>query len=430
MFKKYKNLRGGIHPLDHKEADVSVIRDIEINKGDEFFIPFIQHIGSPSVAAVHEGEEVIKGQLLAECGAGLGSRVHSSVTGIVKSVSTVPHYIFGNVPGCIIEVTETEGEYCRIKGGATLSETVKEAGIVGLGGAGFPTHIKLSPKNHIDTIIINGSECEPYLMCDHALMLNKPKNIIQGALLLKEYLKASACIIAVENNKKDCIIKLSELSSKYNGIDVVSLPVKYPQGSEKQLIYSILSKTVPSGGLPSDIGVVIQNVATVNAVYEAVNFSKPLYERVVTISGDTQNPSNYKIPNGMKVSDIFSRTSNPYNNGKVIFGGPMTGSSLSSLDIPVIKTTGGILQLNQKSREQIQPCIRCGKCSEVCVMGLVPRELEASFINNETEKNIKNGIMSCIECGCCSYICPSGRLLAETIKAGKKYAAKLIKEKK
>lgn len=424
-------LKGGIHPNGHKISDISSIKDFQVIEGDEFFIPFVQHIGSPASAVVKIGDEVERGQLLAECGAGLSSRIHSPVNGQVIDISQVYHPAIGQVSGCTIKAINNDtSNFKKLDGGSDLSDLARNAGIVGLGGAGFPAYIKLNPNKPIDTVIINGAECEPYLMCDHALMHAKYESILAGAQMIKEHVKAGACIIAVENNKKDCINLFKENSKKYN-IDVVSLPTKYPQGGEKQLIYSILGRTVPSGRLPADIGVLLHNVATVYAIYEAAVFSKPLFERVVTISGEVENAANYKMPLGVPVERFLERTGNKYKKGhKVIFGGPMTGGSVASLDIPVIKTTGGVLLLKNQKRHNILPCIRCGKCSEVCVMGLVPRELEQNFLHNLVEQNVDDKIMSCIECGCCSYICPSGRLLAETIKAGKKKAAVFLANKK
>ena len=424
------HLKGGIHPAGNKKADVASIKEFQISKGDDFFIPFIQHIGSPAVPVVNIGDYVEKGDIIAECGKGLSANIASPVSGIVKDISSVFHPAIGQIMGCIITADEDTGSFKKISGGAYLAEVALKAGIVGLGGAGFPTHIKLSPNKPVDTVIINGAECEPYLMCDHALMREKPENILKGALMIKEQVKASACIIGIENNKKDCIALLKQKAKDYN-IDIIGLPVKYPQGGEKQLIYSVLGRIVPSGRLPADIGVLIQNVATTNALYEAAVFSKPLYERVVTISGDVEHAANYRMPIGVPVERFLEGSHNKYRKGyKVIFGGPMTGSSVASLQIPLIKTTGGVLLLKKIKKQEVLPCIRCGKCSEVCVMGLVPRQLEQNFLNNDTSKNIDEKILSCIECGCCSYICPSRRLLAETIKAGKKRASIYLSAKK
>ncbi len=421
------HLKGGIHPKSYKISDISLIRDLQVIEGDEFFIPFIQHIGSPASVVVKVNDEVERGQLLAECGAGLSSRIHSPVYGKVIDISAVNHPTIGNVYGCTIQALSRDiSNFKKIDGGYNLSDVVYKAGIVGLGGAGFPTHIKLKAKKSISTVIINGAECEPYLMCDHALMNAKNENILKSAALIKEYTKASACIIAIEDNKKDCIALFKQNAYKYN-IDIVAMPTKYPQGGEKQIIYTILGKTVPIGRLPTDIGVLIQNVSTVNAIYEAVTYYKPLFERVVTISGEVENATNNLVPIGMPVERFMERTGNKYKEGyKVIFGGPMTGGSIASLKIPIIKTTGGVLLLKNKKKSNIMPCIRCGKCSAVCVMRLVPRDLEENFLKNMVEENINNKIMSCIECGCCSYICPSNRLLAETIKAGKKKASSFL----
>ena len=424
------HLKGGIHPAGNKIADVSTVKEFQILEGDDFFIPFIQHIGAPAVPVINIGDYVEKGSLVAECGKGLSTNIHSPVSGVIKDISTVFHPAIGHIQGCIISADGKNGDFKKIEGGSNLAEVALKAGIIGLGGAGFPTHIKLSPNKPVDTVIINGAECEPYLMCDHALMREKGENILQGAVMIKEQVKASACIIAVENNKKDCIALLKQKAKNYN-IDIIGLPVKYPQGGEKQLIYSILGRVVPSGRLPADIGVLIQNVATTNALYEAAIYSKPLYERVVTISGDVEHPSNYRMPIGVPAERFLERSSNKYTKGyKVVFGGPMTGSSVASLQIPLIKTTGGVLLLKKIKKQEVLPCIRCGKCSQVCVMGLVPRELEQNFLVNDTLKNIDEKIMSCIECGCCSYICPSRRLLAETIKAGKKRASIYLSAKK
>lgn len=425
------NLRGGIHPDAHKTSDISSVRNFSIMEGDDFFIPFVQHIGSPASCMVNVGEEVERGQLIAECGVGLSSRIHSPVNGKIIDISNVYHPAIGEVCGCTVKALNGNvSGFKKLDGGSDLADLARKAGIVGLGGAGFPTYIKISPNKPVDTVIINGAECEPYLMCDHALMRWKMENVLIGASLIKEYIKASVCIIAIENNKKDCIALFRQHAQKYN-IDIVGLPTKYPQGGEKQLIYSVLGRVVPSGRLPADIGVLIQNVATVNALYEAAVFSKPLFERIVTVSGEVANAANYLMPVGVPVERFLERTNNKYKKGhKVIFGGPMTGGSVASLDIPVIKTTGGVLLLKNRKKHNILPCIRCGKCSQVCVMGLVPRELEQNFLHNMVEKNINDKIMSCIECGCCSYICPSGRLLAETIKAGKKKASIFLAKKK
>ena len=315
-----------------------------------------------------------------------------------------------------------------------MKNLIKEAGLAGLGGATFPTHVKLSPPadKKIDTVILNGVECEPYLTADHRLMLEKPDEILQGFKLIIKILGAERGIIGIENNKKNAIELMRKKSEKERNIDVVSLPVKYPQGAEKQLIKACLNREVPSGGLPMDIGVVVQNVGTAFAIYEAVAMRKPLTHRVVTVTGPAvKEPKNVLVPIGTLFQDVITFCGGITENaGKIIMGGPMMGLSQPHQEIPVIKGTSGILifKEDQAHLNREDPCINCGRCVEVCPSYLMPTTLQVLVYNEKFDDAERLHIMDCIECGSCSFICPANRYLVQSIRHGKREILKSRKK--
>ena len=320
--------------------------------------------------------------------------------------------------------------------GPEIINRITEAGIVGLGGATFPSHVKLTvPRGKkAEYLIINGVECEPYLTSDHALMLEKGEEILTGIQILKKALNVTIAYIGIENNKPDAIQEMQRLAASYEGIKVCALRVKYPQGGEKQLIKAITGREVPPGGLPVDVGVVAFNVGTVFAVYEAVQKNKPLVERIVTVTGkNVKQPANFKVRIGTSVEKLIEATGGlPDDTGKIIMGGPMMGKALGSIDVPVVKGTSGILLIPDEAsnRAAVQPCIRCAKCVSVCPMGLEPYLLmPLSQLENFSRLEAEH-IMDCIECGSCSYTCPANRPLLDYIRLGKSNVGKIIRTRK
>lgn len=418
---KITHIHGGIHPKDNKYAVADDIYKPNLTEEDLLYIPFIQHIGSPAIPIVKKGQNVAKGEVIAIAGEGISVPIHSPVNGVVLSISQVPHPVLGSTAGCIIQQTGSDdGAYMELDVSGSLVDIVKSAGIIGMGGAGFPSWFKIQTTGQIDSLLINGSECEPYLTCDYALMLNYYTEILEATKLLKDYLKAKYAFIGIEHNKLKAAKLLSKISSSY-GVEVVVIPDKYPQGGEKQLIKTVLARTVYQGKLPKDVGVLVHNVATIKAIYDAVYRKKPFYERIVTISGVVKNPCNIMAKIGMTIKSLLNNTNNSYDmNNQLIFGGPMTGIAIKDDSMPILKNTGAVLQLPVVRVREPEPCIRCGKCIEGCVMGLVPTDIEKAYRNNDVKKMMQLNVLNCIECGSCSYVCPSARPLAQSIKAGKK----------
>jgi len=435
--------KGGVHPPDLKLSAGEAIK--KLPPPEIAIITMSQHLGSPATPIVKRGDTVKTGQLIAQGSGFVSARVHSSVSGTVAKIDDTndpsgyrKQAVFINVEGddwedSIIKDDIYEGNII-----ATSEEIIKkieDAGIVGLGGATFPAHIKLSiPKGKkADILIINGVECEPYLTADHSLMLLKGREIITGVRILMKALKVDKALIGIENNKSDAIINLKSLVSEYPEIEVIPLHVKYPQGGEKQLINALTGREVPSGRLPVDAGAVAFNVGTAFAVYEAVQKNKPLFERVVTVTGKfLSKPSNFMVRIGTPVSALIDAVGGvPENTGKIISGGPMMGKALSSIDVPVNKGCSGILLLpsDESQRLTIQPCVRCAKCVSACPMGLEPYLLMAlagKMINDGLEYE---RVMDCIECGSCSFICPANRPLLDFIRLGKSNVGKIIRSR-
>ncbi len=442
MLKTFK--LGGIHPPENKFSAGQAIRNAELPK--VVSIPVAQHIGTPSIPVVAKGDKVMVGQLIAKSGGFVSANIHSPVSGTVAKLDKIPdsmgypkQAIIINVEGDewleTIDRSETLVRECDLDG-AAIVQKINECGIVGLGGATFPTHVKLVPPKGMkaEYLLINGVECEPYLTSDHRLMLEKSDEILVGTSLLMKALNVDKAMIGIENNKPDAISLLKEISSQYKGIQVVPLKVKYPQGGEKQLIKAATGREVPSGALPIAVGCVVSNVGSAFAVYEAVQKNKPLFERVVTITGKSvPNPANLKVRIGTSVSELIAAIGGlPEDTGKVISGGPMMGKALANVDVPVTKGTSGILMIPGKEarRDEIKPCIRCSRCVTACPMGLEPYLLMTVAEKNLLERAEAERIMDCIECGSCSYTCPSSRPLLDYIRFGKGRVGALIRARK
>jgi electron transport complex protein RnfC len=433
-------IKGGIHPPEHKITDSSPIEELPLP--EQVIIPLSQHIGVPSKIAVKKGESVKTGQLLADQVGNISTCIHSSVSGKVKKVTNYLDASGYHRQAVLIQVEGDEwleeiDKSDTLNQEITLSsreilQRISRSGIVGLGGATFPSHVKLTipEAKQVDTLLINAAECEPYLTADHRLMLKKGPEIVVGAKVLMKVLGIERTIIGVEANKKDAIAHLKQLVEDETGeITVCPLQTRYPQGGEKQLIKAVLNREVPPGKFPLDVGAVVHNVGTVFAVYEAIQKNKPLFERVVTLTGPkVSKPGNYLVRIGTPISFLIEHAGGlPDDTGKVISGGPMMGKALTSLDVPVVKGTSGVLLLPQKaSRRSLErPCIRCANCIQVCPMGLSPFVIAAHSKRYHWDDIEKLKALSCIECGSCSYICPAAIPILDWIRIGKVNLAKI-----
>jgi electron transport complex protein RnfC len=427
---RLRSFRGGVHPKENKELTSG--KKIEsIPAPDILIFPLSQHTGAPCQPVVKKGDKVKKGTPIGTSDQFISSPIHSSISGTVKSVENASHPIVGRFQSIVIENDKEDTKEQLLHSNKNIEKLsadeiikiVKEAGIVGMGGAAFPTHIKLSPpkEKKIDTLIINGAECEPYLTCDHRLMVEKGKWIVEGIKLVKKVLTPKKCIIAIEENKTDAIEKLNTLTVNED-IEVVSLKVKYPQGGEKQLIKTVLGKEVPSGGLPMDVGVLVHNIGTLFAIYEAVHLGKPLYERVITVTGEVKKSGNYFVRIGTPLKDILNFCEVDLDNiGKIILGGPMMGIAQQDIETPIVKGISGVLI--QSKDEVIEgeelSCIKCGRCVEVCPAYLLPTQIAKIVRAEKWERLEEYHIKDCIECGACGYVCPSNIPLVQYIKLGK-----------
>ena len=436
---------GGIHPKENKLSAGVKIVPAPLPK--EVIIPLGMHIGAPATACVAKGDEVKVGTLIAKSSGFVSANIYSSVAGKVTKIDSVFDASGYKKPAIIISVAEEDVweesidrspelvRECSLDAKAIIDK-INEAGIVGLGGATFPTHVKLSPPpgSKAEVLIINAVECEPYLTSDHQLMLEHGEEILVGCTILMKALSVDKCIIGVENNKPDAIKHLSELCAQYKGIEVMPLKVQYPQGGEKQLIDAVLSKQVKSGALPISTGAVVQNVGTIYAVYEAIQKNKPLLERVVTVTGKSlDKPANYLARIGTPLKTLIEASGGiPENTGKIIGGGPMMGKALLSADLPVTKGTSGILLISQEEsvRKPMRACIRCAKCVNVCPMGLNPTFLMVDTQQQDWERAERGHIVDCIECGSCSFTCPSNRPLLDFIRMGKQQVMGISRNRK
>lgn len=436
---------GGIHPPENKLSAGKPITMLPLPK--EVVIPLGQHIGAPAVAIVQKGDEVKVGSVIAKTGGFISANIHASVAGKVTKIEEVFDASGYKRPAIVIAVADEdvweEGidrspelvRECSLSA-QEIRDRILACGIVGLGGATFPTHVKLAPPpgQKAEVLIINAVECEPYLTSDHQLMMERGEEILVGCTILMKTLAVERCVIGIENNKKDAIAHLSRLASGYQGISIQPLKVQYPQGGEKQLIDAVLSRQVKSGALPISAGAVVQNVGTVFAVYEAVQKNKPLVERVVTVTGkELPTPANYLARIGTRLSVLIEASGGlPETTGKIIGGGPMMGKALLGADLPVTKGTSGILILSKQEsvRKPMRNCIRCAKCVDVCPMGLNPAFLMRDVQYKDWDTAERGYIVDCIECGSCSYTCPSNRPLLDYIRLGKQQVMGIIRSRK
>ena len=399
----------------------------------EVVIPLHQHTGAPCRAVVKPGDEVKAGQRIGESDAFVTAFIHASVDGKVKAVEPRPYFTGTNVESVVIEVDAKQGETAWQERDVSklnidqIKDAIKNAGIVGMGGAAFPTHVKLSPPTAIDAFIVNACECEPFLTCDHRMMVEMTDALIAGARLIQKVVSAPRVIFGVETNKPDAIQALNAKIAGETGFQVVPLDVKYPQGSEKQLIKAVCDREVPPGKLPFDVGVVVQNVATCIAVYDACRYDKPLIERVLTVTGDAAaRPQNILARIGTPISHIIEHCGGFKGEaGKVIVGGPMTGWAQTRLDIPIVKGTSGILLFSQAmvAETQHMACVRCGKCVDHCPMFLYPNYIGTYAETGRFDLAAEWGAMDCFECGVCVYVCPSNRPIVQFVREAKRQIA-------
>ena len=436
---------GGIHPPENKLSAAVAPQPLALPR--EVIIPIGQHIGAPAVPVVAKGDLVKVGSVIAKTGGFVSANIHSSVTGKVTKIDAV--YDAGGYkrPAIIIAVAAEEeweegiDRSPELVRDCTLSpqeitSAIAAAGVVGLGGATFPTHVKLAPPPgaKAELLIVNAVECEPYLTSDHQLMLTKAPEIFVGVQLLMRALEVGRAVIGIEANKPDAIALMTRLAKDYPGVEVMPLKVQYPQGGEKQLIDAVLRRQVKSGALPISAGAVVQNVGTVFAVYEAVQKHKPLIERIVTVTGKhLERPANYLVRIGTPIQELITASGGlPEDTGKIIGGGPMMGKALLSPEIPVTKGTSGVLLLPREEsvRQPMRACIRCAKCVNVCPMGLNPTYLMRDVQYADWDQVERGYVLDCIECGSCSYTCPSHRPLLAFIRVGKQRVSAIVRARK
>ena len=424
--------KGGIHPPDKKTLSAnSPITEAKPPK--IVVIPLSQHAGAPCKPIVSIGQEVKKGEMIGEPGGFVSAPVHASVSGKVIAIAEFMNAMGRMINSIVIE-NDMKEEWTGLKDSPDymnlpadeLKEKVKAAGIVGMGGAAFPAAVKLSPpkEKKIDVVILNGAECEPYLTADYRMMIEKPREIVEGLKVLMKIVGVAKGYIGIENNKPDAIARMQEAARGESGIVVMALEVKYPQGAEKMLIKAVVGREVPPRSLPMDVGAVVQNVGTAYAVYEAARFGKPLIERVVTVTGEgIKEPKNLMAKVGSKISDLLEECGGFRDDvAKVVAGGPMMGFALSSLDVPVTKGTSGILVLPEEGvihAEEFGPCIRCGRCIDICAMGLMPSMISVLSEKGMYEEAKEYGLFDCFECGSCAFVCPSKRPIVQLVRLAK-----------
>ncbi len=437
MLKSFKI--GGIHPPENKQTKQCAIKQIPTPK--EITVSMSQHIGAPAECCVKRGDHVAKYQLIGKKSGFVSANVHSPVSGTVKRVDSVKNAFGFSSTSVVIspdgdetaELQQRSNEQIAALSAADIIAIIDEAGIVGLGGATFPTCVKLTPPKDmpVDTLVINGAECEPFLTADQRLMEEHPDEIVEGVAFLMRAISVEVAFIAVENNKPDAIRALQKAVKPYPGISVAPLKVKYPQGGEKQLIEAVTGRVIPSGGLPASVGVVVQNVATAFAVEQAVRGGIPLVERVVTVTGlGLTAAGNFMVPLGTPITDLIELAGGiPEDTGKVILGGPMMGKAASNLSASTTKGTSGILVVPERMayRDSVEHCVRCASCVAACPMGLEPYLIARLSELKDYDRLEHEHVADCIECGSCSYVCISHRPLLDYIRMGKQRTIARIK---
>ena len=429
---KRKTFKGGAHPYDGKKMSRECPIEI-LNPGDTLVYPLSQHIGAMAKPLVKAGDRVLVGQKIAEKGGFISANIHSSVSGTVKAIEKRLVATGGMVDSIIVENDGMYEEATPIFSGNPdelskneIIKIIEEAGIVGMGGAGFPTNVKLSPKNAdiIDSIIVNGAECEPYLTSDYRRMVEQTDKLVKGLKIVLKIFPDAKGYFGIEDNKPEAIEALLKATENEDRIEVVPLKTKYPQGGERSMIYAVTGRKINSKMLPADVGCIVHNVDTIYAIYNAVYNGKPLIERIVTITGDAvRTPKNFQVRIGTSFRELIDAaggfTTEPE---KIISGGPMMGFSFFNIDVPVVKGSSSLLAFikDDVSHEEPSACIRCGRCAAACPEHLLPMKLAALAGQNEPEEFKKLGGMECVECGCCSYVCPAKRQVTQSVRSMKK----------
>lgn len=429
---KRKTFKGGTHPYDGKKMSRDCPIEI-LNPGDTLVYPLSQHIGAMAKPLVKAGDRVLVGQKIAEKGGFISANIHSSVSGTVKAIEKRLVATGGMVDSIIVENDGMYEEAAPIFSGNPdelskdeIIKIIEEAGIVGMGGAGFPTNVKLSPKNAdiIDSIIVNGAECEPYLTSDYRRMVEQTDKLVKGLKIVLKIFPDAKGYFGIEDNKPEAIEALLKATENEDRIEVVPLKTKYPQGGERSMIYAVTGRKINSKMLPADVGCIVHNVDTIYAIYNAVYNGKPLIERIVTITGDAvSTPKNFQVRIGTSFRELIDAaggfTTEPE---KIISGGPMMGFSFFNIDVPVVKGSSSLLAFikDDVSHEEPSACIRCGRCAAACPEHLLPMKLAALAGQNEPEEFKKLGGMECVECGCCSYVCPAKRQVTQSVRSMKK----------
>jgi electron transport complex protein RnfC len=419
-FKLFR-IRGGVHPESHKEATAHT-PIMEMATPKRLYIPLQQHIGAPAEPVVRRGDRVLKGQLLARSQGMISAPVHAPTSGTVASIGKHPAPHPSGLPVRTI-IIESDGkeEWVELPPSIDpfslspeeVAQRVAEAGIVGMGGATFPSAVKLGlgQRYNLNTLVINGAECEPYLTCDDRLMQEQAGEIIDGIRIMLHGLGIEHAIVALEGNKPEALQAMKRAATDYPGIDIVAVPVQYPMGSEKHLVQTLTGKETPAKGLTADIGIVVHNVATAHAVHHAVRHHRPLISRVVTVSGEAiDKPANVLVPIGARVSELLELCGGYRGEpAQLLSGGPMMGQPLPNTEVPIVKGSGAVLALSESevAEKPTMPCIRCGACVQACPCGLVPLEMAAYSRKGDMDGASRIGLMDCISCGSCSYVCPS-----------------------
>jgi len=433
------SFKHGVHPPENKDI-TSGVATRRMPFTDEIVLPLTQHIGAPAKALVQAGDHVERGDVIAQAGGFVSSPIHATASGTVKSIELWPHPGGGMVPSIRIAVDPYSTQMQRPRvvphwqdvKEEDLSDVIFKAGIVGLGGAAFPSHVKLNPPDDqpVDVLLVNGCECEPYLTSDHRTMLERPEQVHLGTRIMLKALGIKRAVIGIEANKPDAIEIMRKTAPDDLDVTVQPLKVKYPQGAEKMLIKAVTGREVPSGAFPSSIGALVQNVATTSNVAIVFETGQPLIERIITVTGrGIREPGNWMIPFGTKLRDLIQACGGLTDDAaEILFGGPMMGLGQASLDVPILKATGGILILaeDECKRQEILPCIRCGKCLEACPIFLNPQLLgDLAKVERYEEMAEEAHLNDCMLCGCCSYVCPSNIPLSQLFAMSKNQLRRL-----